>query len=260
MTPKPEPWTQTHAIAFQSARVAAAYKYRPTYPQEVFDTLATLMVDSPRRVLDIGCGTGILARPLTHIADSVDAVDYSAAMIQVGKQLPDGDSPKLNWIVSSVEAASLEPPYALITAGASLHWMDWAIVMPRLHALLAPHAMLAILGVELAPFPWSAELRTLIQRYSLMNTWIDADLITELTARGYFIEVGRHTTASVTVTQPIDEYIESFHARASLSHERMSKENSAAFDAELKALIQTYSSDPIETNVVANIVWGHPQP
>src|SRR5439155_17899141 len=102
-----------------------AYRSRPPYPDELFEILAGLISDEPRVVLDAGCGTGEIARPLLGRVDRVDAVDFSPAMIERGRRSPGGDHPNLRWIVGRAEDVPLAPPYALITAGASLHWMDW---------------------------------------------------------------------------------------------------------------------------------------
>jgi len=52
-------------------------------------------------------------------------------MIEQGKQLPNGDHPQLRWICGKVEEVRLSPPYALITAGSSIHWMQWERAFPR---------------------------------------------------------------------------------------------------------------------------------
>ncbi|HET9979541.1 MAG TPA: methyltransferase domain-containing protein, partial [Ktedonobacterales bacterium] len=131
MKPKPTFLGQQFASAFQEESVAEAYQQRPPYPDAVFDILTRLIVDQPSRVLDAGCGTGFIARRLVGRADHIDAVDISPAMVERGKHLPGGDSPSLEWIVGAAEDARLNPPYALITAGDSLHWMEWAVVLPR---------------------------------------------------------------------------------------------------------------------------------
>lgn len=40
----------------------------------------------------------------------------------------------------------LGPPYGLVTAGSSLHWMDWEVVLPRIGRLLSPEGCLAIVN------------------------------------------------------------------------------------------------------------------
>jgi len=51
---------------------------------EVMDIIKTLgLIDSDSTVLDIGCGTGAYAIPLSEIAKEVDALDFSAAMLEI---------------------------------------------------------------------------------------------------------------------------------------------------------------------------------
>jgi ubiquinone/menaquinone biosynthesis C-methylase UbiE len=257
MTPKPACLGEHNASAFQDLSVAHAYHYRPQYPPVVFDLLATLLVDTPRRVLDIGCGTGALARHLVTMADQIDAVDVSSAMIEQGRHLPNGDHPHLNWIIGRIEDVRLVPPYALITAGESLHWMSWDTLLPRLQPLLTPHAMLVILEIEHVPVPWSEALRTLIRRYSTIHDYQRVDLVAELERR-LFSVVGRRRTEPVPFVQSLDAYIESFHGRASLSRARMPPEEAHAFDQELRKLVSAVHPDQVELPIVVDIVWGKP--
>lgn len=67
------------ASAFQEQSVVEAYQYRPTYPGETFNFLARLLPsEGCKTVLDIGCGTGFIARNIVPLVDRVDAVDFSA--------------------------------------------------------------------------------------------------------------------------------------------------------------------------------------
>jgi predicted TPR repeat methyltransferase len=81
MQPKPTHLGPAYSAMFRDQSVADAYPHRPPYPAAVFDTLAELITDTPRAILDVGCGTGDIARPLVARVDRVDAVDISAAMI-----------------------------------------------------------------------------------------------------------------------------------------------------------------------------------
>jgi len=67
-----------------------------------------------------------------------------------GKQLPGGDHPHLHWLCGRVEKIALKLPYALITAGVSLHWMDWQIVLPLFCELLMPGSYLAVISPQVA--------------------------------------------------------------------------------------------------------------
>lgn len=251
------------AATFEDRAVAASYRYRPTYPDQVFETLAGLISDEPRAVLDLGCGTGFVARPLAPLVDRVDAIDVSAAMIEEGKGLPDGDHPRLTWLVGPAESVPLYPPYALVTAGDSLHWMEWDTVMPRLASALSPHGSLAILSVN-GDVAWDdgtirQGIVDLIRRYSTFGEWRpDFDLVAALKQRGLFSEHGRMKTEVMPFRQSVDAYVESFHARASLSWERMAADDAAAFDAALRQLLLEQVDDQVELTVRASIMWGKP--
>lgn len=81
----------------------------------------------------MGCGTGRIARLLVDHVTGVDAVDFSREMIRVGRSLDAGDHPSLCWVLARVEEVELTPGYALVTAGASIHWMDWSVVFRKFH-------------------------------------------------------------------------------------------------------------------------------
>ena len=128
MTAKPGQWSAEYAQIFKDQSVVEDYRFRPGYAPGTFVILDGLMAGRKlRRVLDVGCGTGFLAREMARHVDHVDAVDFSAAAIEQGKRLPGGDSPNLVWICCPVEQLVLETTYDLITAGSSLHWMAWPL-------------------------------------------------------------------------------------------------------------------------------------
>jgi ubiquinone/menaquinone biosynthesis C-methylase UbiE len=131
------------AADFARLGVVDAHQYRPPYPPEAFGVLAQLITDRPRTVLDIGAGEGALARPLAGLVDHVDAVDISAAMVDAGRRRPGGRQRNPRWIIGAVETAELGGPYALVTAGASLHWMSWQSTLARLARVMTDNAFLA---------------------------------------------------------------------------------------------------------------------
>ncbi|MGH2599050.1 MAG: class I SAM-dependent methyltransferase [Dehalococcoidia bacterium] len=98
------------ATAFHDPDVVAAYRHRPPYPEEVFAILTDLIAVAPRRVLDVGCGSGEIARALAGRVEHVDAVDVSPAMIETGKHLPGGNDPRLWRRCGAVEDTPLDPP------------------------------------------------------------------------------------------------------------------------------------------------------
>ena len=259
MPRKPAHLTPDHAARFQHPSVVERYPLRAPYPDELIAVLAGLIQDEPRVVLDVGTGTGDLARPLAArdgIA-RVDAVDPSAAMLALAQRRPGGDSPRVRWIGGTAEDAPLEPPYALVTASESLHWMGWERVLPRFRAVGTPNSVVAIVHRLDGDEPWKDDLLAIIQKYSTMYNYEGFDLIAELEARGLFETLGRHETARRPFTQPVADYIASFHSRSSLSLAALTAEAATGFDADLGALLAERCPDGVvRWEVAAGVVWG----
>jgi trans-aconitate methyltransferase len=260
MHPKPAHLAPEYSEQFKDFSMVEAYRHRPLYPNEVFDILNGLISEQLRRVLDIGCGTGAIARYLVDKVDSLDAVDFSLNMIEYGKKLSNGDNPHLHWLYGRVEDVTLNPLYTLVTAGASLHWMDWDVVLPRLHEVLTPNAYLAIIEHDTFPKAWYDQLAKMIPQFSTNVKYQPYNLIDELEMRGLFQKVGEQVTQPVPFTQSVDDYIESFHSRNGFSRERMKPDMAAAFDDEAKKiLLKEYPDGKISFQVVGNVIWGVPK-
>lgn len=246
------------AAVFGFPGVAGAYRHRPPYPAEVFDTLEQIITDRPRRVLDIGAGEGALARPLARRVDQVDAVERSAAMVETGRRRPGGDHQALRWITGAAEAVPLRGPYALVTAGASLHWMPWRATLTRLAAAMTSHAYLAIVDHGHRDLPWQAGLTEIIVRHSRSPGYDPAfSLTTALRAAGLLEIAGHMATAPALFRQTVAAYIEQFHSTASLARELMPAGEAAAFDRAVAGLVRPYATDGVlDLPVAADVTWG----
>jgi SAM-dependent methyltransferase len=259
--PKPKHLGREYADQFGDASIVAAYHHRPPYSPQIFPVLRDLVVGTPRVVLDLGCGTGDVARPVAALVDAVDAIDCAPRMLERGKGLPGGDRPNLRWILGRAEEAIFpRAAYGLVTAGESLHWMDWDRLFPRLHTLLAPGGYLAILGRPELPSAWSADLMSLIQRYSTNRDYVPYELIHELTRRGLFEPCGEQRTEPLLVLQSRESFVESIHSRNGFSRDRMTRAAAAAFDAEVERLLAAHLVDgAVQLEIVGRIVWGRPR-
>jgi len=258
MEPKPGHLGLKYSEQFKDRSIVDVYGYRPSYPDEAINALLMLITDEPRTILDVGCGTGDLARRLANAVERVDAVDFSRTMLDKGRTLPGGDHPHLNWIYGRVEAVALQPPYALITAGESLHWMEWEIVFPLFHQILTPHGYLTIVERR-TDNPWDDDLRTLIPRFSTNKEYRPYNLIDELEQRHLFQRCGTLQTHPVQFIQSGEEYIQSIHSRNGFSRERMSEEEAGSFDLAVGKMIAPYLQEGLLIlSVVSGIVWGTP--
>jgi ubiquinone/menaquinone biosynthesis C-methylase UbiE len=252
-----------HAGRFQDQSVVDRYHLRPAYPPETFTILNELIVDEPRVVLDVGCGTGNVARPLAEYVERIDAVDLSLPMLERARTLPGGDSAKIRWVHGRAEDVELEPTYALVTAGESLHWMEWDVVLPRLARVLTPHGLLVIVYVEelsARSAPWSEGSRQIKQRFTNNPAYQPFDWIAALEKERLFQKLGEHVTAPVAVKQTVQDYIAAQHARSTLSLDTMTAEQATQFGREMQALLLPFAQDGLLTfSVVGGITWGKPK-
>jgi len=245
---------------FQHEAVAEAYRHRPPYPEEVFDRLEALITEEPRTVLDIGAGEGAIARPLAPRVGRIDAVDISQAMVDAGRARPGGDHPGLHWQVSGIESADLHGPYALVTAGASIHWMPWEETFARIVPHLTPNAQLVVIEHGPTEVPWRDAMVTVIERHS-RNPGYDPkyDVAAAIHDRGLLELTGKVRTSPQVFRQSVADYIEQFHSTSSLARELMSAEEAAEFDAAMERAVTPFAQDGlVELQVAAELTWGRP--
>jgi SAM-dependent methyltransferase len=244
---------------FADREVAANYRHRAAYPKGIFDILARLLVE-PRTVLDAGAGTGAVARELVAIAARVDALDPSAAMIDEGRRLPRGDDPRLRWLLGRAEDGPADPPYGLITCGASIHWMDPLVVLPRFRALLAPGARLAIVDTENV-HPSAAfreEVLEVIIRYSPLKDHLSArEVLDDLVARGLLVIEGREAVPPMPFEQSIDEYL-GFIGSTSTLNRAILGSRAADFEREVRGVLARHRIERVRYDVLGGVAWGRP--
>ena len=260
-TTRPRQYWDDYASRFKNRSLAETYELRPPYPDETYRILLSLLGESRGRVLDVGCGPGKIARVLVNHVDGVDAVDFSQEMIRVGKSLANGEHPNLRWINGPAETVQLYPSYNMVTAGASIHWMEWNVVFPRFKEVLMTDGYLVIIdGDRPIESLWHEAELSLIRKYSTNRHHEAIDLIQELVDRGHLHLVGDKRTAPVSFSQPLTDYVQSFHSRESMSKEHMGAENVRAFDTELSQILSGFTDDDgyLSFQLEARVTWGKP--
>jgi len=246
--------------AFEDDEVALKYRYRQPYPSEVFEILRGLLVE-PGTVLDAGSGTGALTIGLAQFAKRVDAIDPSAAMLREARRMPGSDNERIRWIQGTAENAPLDPPYGLVTTGASLHWMDPAIVMPRFGEALAPGARVAIVDTDsiYGEQKWRGEFLTLIRAISPIAHHITTpDFVKVLEASGRFALEGQRSTAPVAVEQSVDDYMAMLASTSSLSRTTLGP-RADEFDRQARAIFARHGMTGVRAEVVSGVTWGRPR-
>ncbi|MFA5871570.1 MAG: class I SAM-dependent methyltransferase [Parcubacteria group bacterium] len=102
-------------------------QYRPSYPDKMFsDIVDKFHLDGRGRLLDIGCGPGVLTVPLSKYFEEVIAVDIDSGMIKKGKRMAkEAGIQNIKWINKSADDLDdTIGSFKLITFGASFHWIN----------------------------------------------------------------------------------------------------------------------------------------
>lgn len=151
---------------------AQAYaRFRPGYPAAVLGHLrAAFHLDGTGRLLDLGCGTGEVARPLHADFEEVVGLDLSPEMIaEARRQGQRAGISNIRWLCGPAEEISGElRTFRLVTLGNAFHWMRQDEVLDRAYALLEGGGV-AILGhpggVWSGEDPWERAVREVLTRW-----------------------------------------------------------------------------------------------
>ncbi|MFE6049396.1 class I SAM-dependent methyltransferase [Kitasatospora sp. NPDC056446] len=137
------------ARALSFGAIAESYeRFRPGYPQELFDVVMTYAGRPVRTALEIGAGTGKATRLFAEHGVAVTATEPDAAMlVELDKAVPAN--------VTTVRAAfeDLRPggTYGLVYAAAALHWTRPEGRWSKVAGLLEPEGVFASFGGPVQP-------------------------------------------------------------------------------------------------------------
>ncbi len=138
--------------------VAAEYAaLRPGYPA---DAVRFVLGDRPRRVLDLGAGTGLLTDVLVASGHDVIAVDPSPEMLA---QLS-GRSTGITALTGSAEQIPLpDGDVDAVVAGQAAHWFDPDAASREMRRVLRPCGVVGLIWNERDDrVPWVAALTDVI--------------------------------------------------------------------------------------------------
>lgn len=167
-------------------------KYRRPYPHVWLDEIRDFFnLDGTGKLLDLGCGTGELAVPLSKYVTEVIGIDPSSDMLAEAKlRAKEEGSNNCMWVQGKAEEIDASyGPIRLVTSGVSFQWFKQAIVLQKVFELLETGGGMVIIG-DASPVrgrsktePWMQVRQRIIEKYlgpaRKAGTALHADFIPE---------------------------------------------------------------------------------
>lgn len=127
--------------------------HRAGFPDPLFERLATFGVGKKgQALLDLGTGTGTLARGFALRGAVVTAVDPAADMLAKAVELDRAAGVAVTYRQGRAEATELpSDAFDVVTAGQCWHWFDAPKAAAEVRRLLRPGGMLAIPSFDWIP-------------------------------------------------------------------------------------------------------------
>jgi SAM-dependent methyltransferase len=119
---------------------------RPTYPEEVFDTLVTSTgIDGDARLLEVGPGTGQATKSLAARGFSIVAVELGKELAAVARREL-AQYKNVEVITGAFEDVELAPlSFDVVYSATAFHWIPEEVRFARSHQLLKDGGHLAVI-------------------------------------------------------------------------------------------------------------------
>src|SRR5688572_22006166 len=130
-------------------------KHRAGFPDRFFDRLFSDGIVAQRdRVLDLGTGTGTIARGLAKRGCIVTGLDPSDAMLDQAKALAAEESVDIRLVHARAEQTHLpQGSFDVVIAGTCWHWFDRPNAAHEARRVLKPTGRLLIANLDWLPHP-----------------------------------------------------------------------------------------------------------
>ncbi|GAA6624023.1 class I SAM-dependent methyltransferase [Scytonema sp. NUACC26] len=147
-------------------------RYRPKYPPVLFDLLVEKFhLDGTGRLLDLGCGAGLIAIPFRHNFQEVIGIDPDSEMLKEAQLQAEAEgATNISWVQQRAEFLSPSVgEFRLVTIGRAFHWMERELVLGKIYELLSDDGGIAIIKTHEDPWnsnhPWKTTAISVVKRW-----------------------------------------------------------------------------------------------
>lgn len=242
-------------------RTAGDYaRYRTVFPPELFTRLAALRVGlAGQRIVDLGTGTGTLARGLAAAGCAVTGVDIAPEMMEQAGTQDAAAGLTVRYRVAPAEDTGLPgAAWDAVCAGQCWHWFDRPRVLAEVGRLLVEGGALAICYRDYLVEPGNvcAASEDLVSTYN--PTWPNAELAADHTEwRAELASAGFDDLAAFEFDIDVPFSHDAWRGRMRSSNgvgASLPAAEVAAFDADLARLLSTRF--PAEPLMVPHRIWA----
>ncbi|BAY07074.1 class I SAM-dependent methyltransferase [Calothrix sp. NIES-2098] len=126
-------------------------KHRAGFPNSLFDRLSKYGIGLPgQNIVDLGTGTGTLARGFATRGAKVIGIDPSVSLVEQAKQLDQAAQVQVEYRIATAENTGLpDASVDVVTAGQCWHWFDRPRAVQEVKRILRADGYIAI-----AHFDW----------------------------------------------------------------------------------------------------------
>ena len=145
-------------------------KHRAGFPEEFFERVFNEgIINTGDSLVDLGTGTGTLARGFAQRGCDVIGLDISAQLLEQAKDLSEQAELSIDFRFAKAEATGLpDDSFDVVSAGQCWHWFDRPAAAAEVRRILKPNGCIVIAHFDWLPLNDNIVNATekLIQKYN----------------------------------------------------------------------------------------------